>query len=69
MDDIPSKPSSGGISLFDFLEDKLPAQIESANTNNAHFTNIDGKDKTENYTERHQSRNNEYIQSARGGRY
>ncbi|XP_011499067.1 PREDICTED: tudor domain-containing protein 3 [Ceratosolen solmsi marchali] len=66
MDDV-SKPSSGRISLFDFLEDKLPAQIETANTTNAQLTDFYGKDKLENYSDRH-SKNNEYSHSGRGGR-
>lgn len=61
-----SKPSSGKISLFDFLEDKLPIQSESVETSNltqnSHTYNI------ENNHDRVEPRSYE-AQSGRGGRY
>ncbi|XP_014214829.1 tudor domain-containing protein 3 [Copidosoma floridanum] len=61
------KPSSGKISLFDFLEDKLPAQAETMETSNSHFSDSHGRDRMDNYSERHHSRGNDYSQSSRGG--
>ncbi|XP_011880090.1 PREDICTED: tudor domain-containing protein 3 [Vollenhovia emeryi] len=60
-----SKPSSGKISLFDFLEDKLPVQPESVETLNLSQNN---------YVQSHESTQDRFesrgvdAQSARGGR-
>ncbi|XP_031844946.1 tudor domain containing 3 [Nomia melanderi] len=60
-----NKPSSGKISLFDFLEDKLPIQSETTETNitsqNSHTQN------TENSYDRVEVKTND-AQSRRGGR-
>lgn len=61
-----SKPSSGKISLFDFLEDKLPLQSETAETNNPSQNSY--TQNTESNHERIEFKNNE-IQSGKGGRY
>ncbi|XP_034171692.2 tudor domain containing 3 isoform X3 [Osmia lignaria lignaria] len=60
-----SKPSSGKISLFDFLEDKLPLQSESAETNNLSQNSY--TQNTESNHERIEFKNNE-IQSGKSGR-
>ncbi|KAL7290250.1 hypothetical protein TKK_0015952 [Trichogramma kaykai] len=64
-EEVSSKPSSGKISLFDFLEDKLPAQVENLDINNSHYDKH-GKDRSDNYSDRH-SRSNDHQQSGRGG--
>ncbi|XP_012522446.1 tudor domain-containing protein 3 isoform X2 [Monomorium pharaonis] len=58
-----SKPSSGKISLFDFLEDKLPVQPESIETINLSQSNY--VQNNESNQERFESRD---TQSGRGGR-
>lgn len=64
-EEVTGKPSSGKISLFDFLEDKLPAQVEIPETNHVF---IHGKDRSENHSDRHHFRSNEHSQSVKGGR-
>lgn len=61
-----SKPSSGKISLFDFLEDKLPVQPESVETVNLSQNNYVQNSK--NNQDRLESRGND-AQSGRGARY
>lgn len=65
---MSGKPSSGKISLFDFLEDKLPAQVETTETSNSHHRDSYGKDKSDNYSDRYHQKTNEHTQSGRGGR-
>ncbi|XP_018397816.1 PREDICTED: tudor domain-containing protein 3 isoform X2 [Cyphomyrmex costatus] len=60
-----SKPSSGKISLFDFLEDKLPMQPESVETTNLSQSNY--MQNNESNQDRYESRGTE-AQSGRGGR-
>ncbi|XP_029674772.1 tudor domain-containing protein 3 isoform X2 [Formica exsecta] len=60
-----SKPSSGKISLFDFLEDKLPVQPESVETVNLSQNNYVQNSK--NNQDRLESRGND-AQSGRGAR-
>ncbi|XP_070159566.1 tudor domain-containing protein 3 isoform X5 [Polyergus mexicanus] len=60
-----SKPSSGKISLFDFLEDKLPVQSESVETVNLSQNNYVQNSK--NNQDRLESRGND-TQSGRGAR-
>lgn len=57
-----SKPSSGKISLFDFLEDKLPVQPESADTI------LSSQSNDSNLDPRLESRGTD-AQSGRGARY
>ncbi|XP_015429017.1 PREDICTED: tudor domain-containing protein 3 [Dufourea novaeangliae] len=59
-----SKPTSGRIFLFDFLEDKLPLQSEAAETTNPSPNNH--TQNTENSYDRVETKSNE-TQSARGG--
>lgn len=58
------KPSSGKVSLFDFLEDKLPAQSEVAEVNYSQQTNETVKEKFE-----YDSRGGDRFNSMRGSRY
>ncbi|CAL7936790.1 unnamed protein product [Xylocopa violacea] len=60
-----SKPSSGKISLFDFLEDKLPLQSDSTETNNLSQNSY--VQNTENTYDRIESKSNE-LQSGKAGR-
>ncbi|XP_063991401.1 tudor domain-containing protein 3 [Diachasmimorpha longicaudata] len=61
-----TKPSSGKVSLFDFLEDKLPAQSETADTgNNQSYDNYNSR--LDNHVERVEGRGND-GHSSRGGR-
>ncbi|KAL6259056.1 hypothetical protein P5V15_008978 [Pogonomyrmex californicus] len=60
-----SKPSSGKISLFDFLEDKLPVQPESVETTNSSQNNY--VQNNESNQDRFESRGTD-TQSGRGGR-
>lgn len=58
------KPSSGKVSLFDFLEDKLPAQSEVAEANySQQTTDFPVKEKVE-----YDSRGSDHHNSTRGGR-
>ncbi|XP_006622399.1 tudor domain-containing protein 3 isoform X1 [Apis dorsata] len=59
------KPSSGKISLFDFLEDKLPLQSESTESSNLSQNNY--TQNTENNYEKIELKNNE-SQSGKSGR-
>lgn len=59
------KPSSGKISLFDFLEDKLPLQSESTESSNLSQNNY--TQNTENNYEKIEFKNNE-SQSGKSGR-
>lgn len=61
-----NKPSSGKISLFDFLEDKLPLQSESTETSNPSHNNY--TQNAESNYDRVESRSNE-AQSGKSGRY
>lgn len=61
-----SKPSSGKISLFDFLEDKLPVQPESIDTTGS-FSNSYAQN-SESNQDRLESRNTD-AQTGRGARY
>ncbi|XP_076175475.1 tudor domain containing 3 isoform X2 [Ptiloglossa arizonensis] len=60
-----NKPSSGKISLFDFLEDKLPLQSESTETSNPSHNNY--TQNAESNYDRVESRSNE-AQSGKSGR-
>ncbi|XP_071641390.1 uncharacterized protein [Temnothorax longispinosus] len=60
-----SKPSSGKISLFDFLEDKLPVQPESVETTNLSQNSY--IQNNESNQDRFESRGFD-VQSGRGGR-
>lgn len=69
-----TKPSSGKVSLFDFLEDKLPAQTEAAETHGSQSLPQRSNDNSGNYRveqhfERLELRGSEYSQAGRGGRY
>ncbi|XP_033214951.1 tudor domain-containing protein 3-like isoform X2 [Belonocnema kinseyi] len=57
------KPSSGKVSLFDFLEDKLPAQSEVTEVNYSQQTNESVKEKFE-----YDSRGGDRFNSMRGSR-
>lgn len=60
------KPSSGKISLFDFLEDKLPLQSESTESSNPSQNSYTPN--TENSYDKIELKNNE-SQSGKSGRY
>ncbi|XP_017880580.1 tudor domain-containing protein 3 isoform X2 [Ceratina calcarata] len=60
-----NKPSSGKISLFDFLEDKLPLQSESAEASNPPQNSY--SQNTESTYDRIESKNNE-LQTGKTGR-
>ncbi|KAJ8687897.1 hypothetical protein QAD02_023692 [Eretmocerus hayati] len=69
-DDASNKPSSGKISLFDFLEDKLPAQIETAGSNNTQ-NDSHGKERQESYSDRYHPKGNDrndHPQRGKSGR-
>ncbi|OXU21941.1 hypothetical protein TSAR_014115 [Trichomalopsis sarcophagae] len=66
-EEVSSKPSSGKISLFDFLEDKLPAQTEIPETNNVNVSDSYAKNRPDNHSDRYHSRGNEHSQLGRGG--
>lgn len=61
-----SKPSSGKISLFDFLEDKLPVQPETVETTNLSQSNY--MHNNESNQDRFESLRGTDVQSGRGGR-
>ncbi|XP_015593361.1 tudor domain-containing protein 3 isoform X2 [Cephus cinctus] len=63
------KPSSGKVSLFDFLEDKLPTQTDTVEeTNSQQFNNIQNKERSENNFERYDMRSIDHSQAGKGGR-
>lgn len=63
-----TKPSSGKVSLFDFLEDKLPIQVDPVETYTPHYSNdVYGNTKFDNQPDRHEYRGTD-GQSSRGGR-
>ncbi|XP_012283444.1 tudor domain-containing protein 3 [Orussus abietinus] len=61
------KPSSGKVSLFDFLENKLPAQLEMQDDNSQRSSTVQSRDKDSN-CDQYELKTTDYVQGPKAAR-